>query len=227
MYIAKHQEDLALAQETCTELRSGNNEAILGVYNRFHSFFLGYTRKRIRPPDNERAVSILDDFWVELLNAKAICDYKGLASLKTYLFKILNFRILDNVRRANRQSAYSNNISDNNHEVDRFGSDEISPEKDLMHKEKIKIVHETLLILSDKSPTDAYLVKMHLEGLNYAQMAEKSLGKTKYSQRKLNKKINAIKKRFTRAKTGSLAKFKSCLEQVMRKNTLAYSDLLN
>jgi hypothetical protein len=42
-----------------------------------------------------------------------------------------------------------------------------------MDKEKIRLVHETLLMLTDSSPTDAYLVKMHLEGMSYQQMAEK------------------------------------------------------
>ena len=46
-------------------------------------------------------------------------------------------------------------------------------EKDLMHKEKLRLVHETLLMLTETSPTDAYLVKLHLEGYDYRQMAEK------------------------------------------------------
>jgi RNA polymerase sigma-70 factor (ECF subfamily) len=89
MNIVEHQEDLALAQKTCEQLRSGNNEAILGIYNIYQPFFLGYTRRRIHSFTDAGATSILDDFWVELLNAKAICDYRGLSSLKTYLFKIL------------------------------------------------------------------------------------------------------------------------------------------
>jgi len=77
MSMDDHKQDLILAQETCEELRSGNNEAILGIYNKFHPFFFGYTRKRINSPDTSKATAILDDFWVELLNAKAICDFKG------------------------------------------------------------------------------------------------------------------------------------------------------
>ena len=42
MNIIDHQTDFALAQETCTELRTGNNEAILGIYNKFHPLFMGY-----------------------------------------------------------------------------------------------------------------------------------------------------------------------------------------
>ena len=169
MDIVNHQTDFALAQETCVELRSGNNEAILCIYNKFHPLFMGYTRRRTHSFDDDRPTSILDDFWVELLNAKAICDFKGISSLKTYLFKILNFRIVDNVRRANRQGAYSNNISNGDKDIDGFGADGVSPETDLMHKEKIRLIHETLLMLTESSPTDAYLVKLHLEGMSYQQ----------------------------------------------------------
>ena len=148
MNTGDHQKDLVLAKETCDELRSGNNEAILNIYSEYHPLFLAYTRRRLHSTDYDSATSVLSDFWVELLNAKAICAYKGLASLKTYLFRILNFRIVDNVRRANRQSAYGKNISDKDHELDGFGSDNESPEKDMIHKEKIKLVHEALLMLA-------------------------------------------------------------------------------
>jgi RNA polymerase sigma-70 factor (ECF subfamily) len=227
MNAGDHETDLILAQELCAELRSGNGEAILKIYSEYHPLFLGYTRRRIRSTDYDKATSVLSDFWVELLNAKAICNYKGLASLKTYLFKILNFRIVDNVRSAYRQSAYGKNISDKDHEIDGFGSDDESPEKDMIHKEKIKLVHEALLMLADISFDDAYLVKMHLEGLDYSQMAERSLGDKDYPQKELDKKINAIKKQFTRDGTGSLAKFKSCLKRVMRKNKLNQDDIFN
>ncbi|MFO7557140.1 MAG: sigma-70 family RNA polymerase sigma factor [Desulfobacterales bacterium] len=227
MNAGDHETDLILAQELCAELRSGNGEAILKIYSEYHPLFLGYTRRRIRSTDYDKATSVLSDFWVELLNAKAICNYKGLASLKTYLFKILNFRIVDNVRSAYRQSAYGKNISDKDHEIDEFGSDDESPEKDMIQKEKIKLVHEALLMLADISFDDAYLLKMHLEGLDYRQMAERSIGDKDCPQKELDKKINAIKKQFTRNGTGSLAKFKSCLERVMIKNKLNQDDIFN
>ena len=111
--------------------------------------------------------------------------------------------------------------------MDDIGANGVSPEKDLMQKEKVKLVHETLLMLAESSPTDAYLVKMHLEGLDYGQMAEKMLRDEGSSPRMLKKKVNAIKKQFTHSGTGSLAKFKSCLEKVMGQNRLIYADMLN
>ena len=194
MNITTHQADLALAQEACLELRAGNNEAILPVYQKYHPLFMGYTRRRICAfSDDSRTISILDDFWVELLNAKAICDFKGISSLKTYLFRILNFRIIDDVRREKRQGAYSNNISNGDKDIDAFGDDDVSPEQDLMDKEKIRLIHETLLMLTDSSPTDAYLVKMHLEGMSYQQMAEKMLGNKPKSDKELKKKPTQLK----------------------------------
>lgn len=216
-----------MAQETCVELRSGNNDAILGIYNKYHPFFLGYTRKRTHAFNDDRAISIIDDFWVELLNAKAICDFEGRSSLKTYLYKILNFRIIDNVRRANRQGAYRNNISNDGKEIDGFGDDGVSPESDLMDKERIRLIHETLLMMSEGSPADAFLVKLHLEGLSYQQMAERVLAKKSCSEKELKKKTDAIKKQFTRKQSGSLDKFKSCLQRVMRSNHLMQDDILN
>jgi len=94
-----------------------------------------------------------------------------------------------------------------------------------MDKEKIRLINETLLMLADKSPSDAYLVKLHLEGLNYNQMAKKLLDSKLNSSKKLKKKTDAIKKQFTRNKTGSLAKFKVCLEQIMRRNNIVLKDL--
>jgi len=222
-----HLQDLQLAQETCDELHSGNNEAILDIYNQYHPFFLNYTRKKLYCADNEKAVSLLDDFWVELLNAAAICSFKGLSSLKNYLFKILNFRIVDKLRKNVRQKSDSKNICAKDYDMDNFISDDQSPEKDLLHKERIRLIHESLMMLTDKSPEDAHLVKMYLEGLNYRQMAQKQLESTQYTEAELDKKINAVKKRFTRKETGSLARFKSYLELCMTKNRLAFADILN
>ena len=82
-------------------------------------------------------------------------------------------------------------------------------------------------MLTENSPSDAYLVKMHLEGFEYRQMAAKLLKGQDYTEKELNKKVNAIKKQFSRKNSGSLAKFKSCLERVMRKNNLIHDDILN
>jgi len=43
----------------------------------------------------------------------------------------------------------------------------------------------------------------------------------------LKKKTDAIKKQFTRNKTGSMKKFKKVLSKCLEKNALNFSDLLN
>jgi len=221
------QPDLELARKACRELLNGNNEAILPIYHQYHPFLFSFTKRRLNSNDSGTALSILNDFWVELLNAEAICAFKGMASLKTYLFKILNFRIIDSIRRSNRQGAYHKNVSDREVEIDLFESEAQSPEKSLMEKERIKLIHQALLLLSDTSPADAYLVKMHLEGLNYNQMAEKLLSGQDAGPKDIDKKVNAIKKQFTRTGSGALDKFKACLERVMRKNNLMHEDILD
>jgi RNA polymerase sigma-70 factor (ECF subfamily) len=227
MNIATHQADLTLAQEACIELRAGNNDAILPVYHKYQPMFMGYTRRRVHSSDDDRATSILTDFWVELLNAKAICNFQGLSSLKTYLFKILNFRIIDNVRKPTPPDTSGNTISGDDNDVDGTGDDGVSPEEKVLKKEKVRLIHETLLMLTESSPTDAYLVKLHFEEMSYQQMAEKSLDGQSYSDRELKKKTTAIKKQFTRKTSGSMAKFKSCWERVLRKNNINPADMLN
>jgi len=80
-------EDLMLAKHVCRELLAGNKESILKIYNKYQSFFLKYTYNRLNSLNfnEDMATSIMSDFWVELLNAKAICAFSALASLKTYL----------------------------------------------------------------------------------------------------------------------------------------------
>jgi len=86
-----YKEDVLLAQRVCDELRSDNKNAILGLYNVYHLFFLEFTKRRLYSPGPDKAQTILTNFWVELLNAKAICDYEGRASLRNYLLKILKW----------------------------------------------------------------------------------------------------------------------------------------
>jgi hypothetical protein len=79
----------------------------------------------------------------------------------------------------------------------------------------------------ESHPADAYLIKMHMEGLSYQQMAKKMLGNKPKSDGELKKKTDSINEQFTRNTSGSMADFKSCLERVMRKNQLIHDDMLN
>jgi RNA polymerase sigma-70 factor (ECF subfamily) len=94
MEIQKQKIDFKLAQRICNELRSGNPEALSELYHKYHVFFSAFTRQRLFITSDYPIDHVLSDFWVELLNAKAICDYKGKASLRTYLTLILSRRII-------------------------------------------------------------------------------------------------------------------------------------
>ena len=219
--------DLFIAQRICNELRAGNTEVLSELYHKYHVFFSAFARQRLFISSECPIDNVLSDFWIELLNAKAICNYEGKASLRTYLTLILSRRIIDanrNIKREkNSNIAFEYQgatISDN----DNFQQ---SPDKDLLKKELQKLMHEALLQLSDISPRDANLIRMHLEGMTYEEMAKKELHEEKINQKKLKKKTDAIKKQFTRDNTGSMVKFKKILNKCLKNNALDFRDLLN
>ena len=80
-------------------------------------------------------------------------------------------------------------------------------------------------MLGDISPKDADLIRMHLQGLDYRQMAEMQFTISQPDEQELEKKVNSLKKQFTRKRTGSLAKFKICLNRCLEKHKLSYREL--
>ena len=68
---------------------------------------------------------------------------------------------------------------------------------------------------------------MNLEGLSYEQMARRELSGRRADPDELKRRIDAIKKQFTRKETGSMAKFRSVLNRHLNTNSLDYYDLLN
>jgi DNA-directed RNA polymerase specialized sigma24 family protein len=77
-----------------------------------------------------------------------------------------------------------------------------------------RLLHQALLKLSEEYPQDAALVRMYLEGLDHRQMATRT-----------GKRVDAVKKQFTRESTGSLAKFKRALKHLMQVQGLTYEDI--
>jgi RNA polymerase sigma factor (sigma-70 family) len=220
-----YKQDLLLAQRVCDELLSDNKNAILGIYNIYHLFFLEFTKRRLYSPEPDKVQTILTNFWVELLNAKAICDYEGRASLRNYLLKILKWRIIDSIRKNSRRKMFTHNPDDEQDQVETIEDNSPSPKQNLLQKERQKIIHNVLMVLSMESPKDALFVKMHLDDLTYIEMAKQELSGMNCNEAELDKKTNAIKKQFTRKNTGSLAKFKDCLERYMKKHQLKYEDM--
>jgi RNA polymerase sigma-70 factor (ECF subfamily) len=227
MIFQSENSDILLAQQICDELRSGNTEALSVLYHRYNAFFSIFACQRLFASVEYPVDNVLSEFWMELLNAKAICDYEGKAALRSYLTLILSRRIIDANRKIKREKtakfifeAQRDSISDNDH-LQR------SPEDDLIKKELQTLLHEALLLLAETSPNDANLIRMHLEGMTYAEMAEREMQGQKSNAKKLKQKTDSIKKQFTRDDTGSMAKFKKILNKSMKKNALNFNDLLN
>ncbi|MDX1707671.1 MAG: sigma-70 family RNA polymerase sigma factor [Desulfobacterales bacterium] len=217
--------DYDLAHKICHDLRSGYRSAIIELYNRYAHLFAAFARHRLFDDDPHAIESVLSTFWLELLNGRAICKYNGRASLQTYLTVILNRRIID----ANRKFAREHNTaaSFNDSEAGVHSHDRQTPETELIGKEQRKLIQKALLRLSDQSPRDANLIRMNLEGLNYEQMAVKELTGKRSDPQGLKRKVEAIKKQFTRKETGSMAKFKMVLNRFLDTNGLDYTDLFN
>ena len=220
-------DDYHLSQDICDRLRSGDRESVLKIYSKYHILFSAFARKRLFGNDHSQAEIIVNKFWIELLNAKAICSYQGKTSLRNYLLTILNRRIID----ANRKWVRGNNQKQKIEKLVVENSEEncveVSPEEKLINKERIRLIHEALLQLETTSTRDAHLMKMYLEGLSYKEMAEREVNPRDVDDSAVNKKINAIKKQFTRPKTGTMARFKNTIAGCLKDHDLVFKDLLN
>jgi RNA polymerase sigma-70 factor (ECF subfamily) len=146
-------------------------------------------------------VELLNDFWLELLNARAICSFQGKTSLRSYLLTILNRRIIDTNRKFIRKKNKTHKIEGWGAEASQNNIAAVSPEEEFMHKEKMSLICEALMMLEKISTRNTYLMKMYLEGLGYTEMAQRELDRGTTGSRDLKKKINAIKKQFARNKT--------------------------
>ena len=219
--------DYTLGQRICNELRSGNRSAILELYDKYHRFFTAFARRRLFDKDPHRLEDVLSNFWVELLNRKAICKYRGKASLQTYLTVILNRRIIDANRKFGRNRQLNPVTEDLSKEIECRIDESRTPEQEIIIKEQQELIQEALVRLADISPRDANLIQMNLEGLNYEQMAKKELNDQRTDPAELKRKAEAIKKQFTRSNSGSMAKFRRMLNKCMDTQDLEYRDLLN
>lgn len=209
--------DLAAARQICENLRAGKADCLAGLFIDYNELFLNFARRRVFKPGSQE--DVVQSFWEELINAKAICRYAqgtgNSACLRTYLLGILYFRIID----ANRKNSRDREIVELDRDIIEGKGESITSQDDgilALGSERLiqKLVHEALLGLSEHFPQDASLVHMYLEGLNYPEMARRS-----------GKHRDAVKKQFTREQTGSLAKFKRALTRIMQGHGLSYADL--
>ena len=227
MVAQEHTGDYSIAQRICKDLKADHKEAILALYQKHHYFFQAFTRRRIYHSEHEEIETVLSKFWTELLNGRAICSYEGQASLRTFLLTILNRRIIDANRKFKRDMQFTEVIDARANSTPDIPDTEESPEDLLLQKERQRVVHDTLLRLSKSAPKDAALIRMRLNGLSYKKMAEMEINGQITAAGELQKKVDSIKKQFTRPLTGSLAKYKTLLEKNLQKNGIEPGDLLN
>ena len=140
---------------------------------------------------------------------------------------ILNRRIIDANRKFERDRNSTSLLKEKANESDGNIHDQQTPEQALAIKEQQKLIPKALVQLSDISPRDANLIRMNLEGLSYEQMAERELNGEKADQAEVKRKVDAIKKQFTRKETGSMAKFRSVLNRHLDTVGLSYRDFLD
>ncbi|MEZ4528814.1 MAG: hypothetical protein R2941_23125 [Desulfobacterales bacterium] len=239
------QEDRELAEKICKEIRRGNRDAILEIYHRFHLFFQRLAQKQMG--SMEDTDDLLGNFWLELLNGNAICAYEGMnnAALRSYLAKILLLRIIDLQRKIKKQEKrfVSPFVQENGREEEAFSKSTMTPDSGgqrsilseisdsaqspddlIMQKQRSRMFQNALLLLHELSPADARYIRQRMEGLTYEEMALADTDKS--DPQSVHKKADAIKKQYTRPKTGSLAKFRIILENLMNENRMTKQDLL-
>lgn len=232
--------DIEIAKILCEEIRSDGletSQTFIHLYRSFYSKFLNFTRRRLFIPDH--AEDVLQNFWLEILNGNAICEYKGKngASLYTYLLKILNWRIIDENRRQRIEererpvmvnsflstcTIVEQKRTDDGETIVNYGYLPEEKNEEILRE----LINESLSLLSEFRPLDATYIKLHfLEDLPYEEIAVRLIGRQANST-EIKKKTDAIKKQVPRKKTGSMSRFKVILKRLMEQKRVTFNDLI-
>jgi DNA-directed RNA polymerase specialized sigma24 family protein len=217
-------QDKSLAQKICEALRADNRQPLEEMVSSHQKLFLPFARRRLFQPDDVE--DVLQNFWEEMMNGKAICQYaqqlESRVSLRSFCLGILNRRIIDRNRQLSRERQ---RLTSDNAEASNPGD---SPE-DLLAQANSdnlarSLVHAALINLAERFPRDVELLRWHLDGLSYEDMAKRLLGPDQLTAATVSKKINAVKKQFTREGSGSLARFRAVLQELMQARGLSCHD---
>jgi RNA polymerase sigma factor (sigma-70 family) len=217
-------QDKSLAQTICEALLAGDRHPLRDMVSSYQKFFLPFARRRLFNPQD--AEDVLQSFWEELMNGRAICRYaretEQQLALRSYCLGILNRRIIDRNRQFSRERQ---RLAPENKPVANPGDepDQLLEKSASDHLAR-SLVHAALIRLAQPSPRDAELVRWHLDGLSYEDMASRLLESGQFDAAARRKRINAVKKQFTRAGSGSLARFKAVLLELMQQQGLSYDD---
>jgi RNA polymerase sigma factor (sigma-70 family) len=220
--------DKALAEKICEALLAGDRHPLEEMVSSYQKLFFPFARRRLFNPQDVE--DVLQNFWEELMNGRAICRYaqqvEHQISLRSYCLGILNHRIIDRNRQFVKERQRRAETDPTSRGSVNPGE---SPEQLLAQSASDdlarSLVHAALIRLTERFPRDVELLRWHLAGLNYEDMAKRLLGPGRMEAADIQKKINAIKKQFTRENSGSLARFKAVLLDLMQQRGLGYDDL--
>jgi RNA polymerase sigma factor (sigma-70 family) len=217
-------QDKSVAQKICESLLAGDRQPLEEMISSYQKLFLPFARRRLF--NHQDVEDVLQNFWEELMNGRAICRYaqqeEYQLSLRNYCLGILNRRVIDRNRQVARERQ---RLAAENDQTANPGD---SPEHLLAQSTSDNLIrsliHGALIRLADQSSRDVELLRWHLDGLSYEDMARRLLGPEKIATTTLRKKINTLKKQFTRESSGSLARFKAVLLELMQEQGLSYDD---
>ena len=98
-------EDKSFAQKICAALLAGDRHPLEEMVSAYQKLFLPFARRRLFNPQDVE--DVLQNFWEELMNGKAICWYAQHAEhqlfLRSYCLGILNHRIIDRNRQFSKE----------------------------------------------------------------------------------------------------------------------------
>lgn len=217
-----------MAEKICEALLAGDRQPLAEMVASYQTLFLAFARRRLFNPQDVE--DVLQHFWEELMNGRAICRYAQPAahqiSLRSFCLGILNRRLIDRNRQFAKERQRRATTEPSCRDLANPGH---SPEQLLANSATDdlarSLVHAALIRLAGRFPRDVELLRLHLAGLSYEDMAKRQLGPGRIEAPDLQKKINAIKKQFTRENSGSLARFKAALVELMGQQGLTYDDL--
>jgi hypothetical protein len=179
--VASHNKDLELAKNISNQLSQNNNEAILALYRVYYSFFMSYISWSIERYDRDLIFSKLEEFWIKILEDNALKEYSGKNSLKAFLINYFN-----------------------THLSDKSNFDDIS---EIETSKLFQFIKSRLLKLSEISPTDAFLMNLYLEGIDFCNITERYCRRMAFEGKESNTKLDAIKKHFYANKYGTFSFF--------------------
>jgi RNA polymerase sigma factor (sigma-70 family) len=203
--------DRLRAEIICREIQQQKTDhAFIALFEDYQRFFVTFAKKYLYNP--QQAEDVVQDFWVELANGRAICNYEGRnnATLRTFLTKILIWRIITVNKKNDR------------------GDIERQPEphelSDGIHQQFMaQLVNSGLETLAEKDSECAQLIHMHMKGFSFKQMAAEMLKSADPPPEKMLREINRIKPKVNKKGTGVCQKkLKSIIKKQLLEKKLEF-----